>query len=308
MDAQLEDWRSRGRSFDYLGFEVFYRQEGTGPVLLLIHGYPFSSFDWHPIWLALTERFTVIAPDMLGMGFSAKPVEYEYSVHDHADMHEALLQQLGVSECHVLAHDIGDSVAQELLSRYEEHEDGSRPYEIRSITWLNGGMFIEAYRPRLVQTLTAKTPLGGLFAKYPRLFLSDATVRPAINEVFGPNTKPSDELWRQFSEILDYNDGRRVSHKVGRFIIDRYHHRNRWVRAMRETTVPMRLIDGPCDPNSGRHMADRYTELIPKADVVLLGDDIGHWPQIEDPHSVLTHFLEFVEALAQHPVSAATRT
>jgi pimeloyl-ACP methyl ester carboxylesterase len=308
MDAQLEDWRSRGRSFDYLGFEVFYRQEGTGPGLLLIHGYPFSSFDWHPIWLALTERFTVIAPDMLGMGFSAKPVEYEYSVHDHADMHEALLRHLGVSECHVLAHDIGDSVAQELLSRYEEREAGSRPYAIGSITWLNGGMFIEVYRPRLIQTLTAKTPLGGLFAKYPRLFLPDRVVRQAINELFGPNTKPSDELWQQFSEIVDHNDGRRVTHKVGRFIIDRYHHRNRWVRAMRETSVPMRFIDGPCDPNSGRHMADRYSELIPKPDVVLLGDDIGHWPQIEDPQGVLTHFLEFVEALAQHPVSAATRT
>ena len=188
---------------------------------MLVHGYPFSSFDWHPIWPALTERFTVIAPDMLGMGFSAKPVEYEYSVHDHADMHEALLRHLGVSECHVLAHDIGDSVAQELLSRYEERDGASRPYAISSITWLNGGMFIEAYRPRLMQTLTAKTPLGGLFAKYPRLFLSDKTLRPAISEVFGPNTKPSDELWRQFSEILDYNDGRRVTHKVGRFIIDR---------------------------------------------------------------------------------------
>lgn len=307
MDAQLEDWQSRGRSFDYLGFEVFYRQEGAGPVLLLIHGYPFSSFDWHVIWLALTERFTVIATDMLGMGFSAKPVEYEYSVHDHADMHEALLRNLGVSECHVLAHDIGDSVAQELLSRYEEREPGSHPYAISSITWLNGGMFIEAYRPRLIQTLTAKTPLGGLFAKYPRLFLSDRVIRQAINELFGPNTKPSGELWQQFSEIVDHNDGRRVMHKVGRFIIDRYRHRNRWVRAMRETSVPMRLIDGPCDPNSGRHMVERYTELIPNPDVVLLGDDIGHWPQIEDPQGVLTHFLEFVEALAQNPVSAATR-
>ncbi len=299
MNVQLEDWRSRGRSFDYLGFEVFFRQQGAGPVLLLIHGYPFNSFDWHPIWPALTERFTVVAPDMLGMGFSAKPVEYEYSVHDHADMHEALLQHLGVSECHVLAHDIGDSVAQELLSRYEDREEGTRPYEISSITWLNGGMFIEAYRPRLIQTLTAKTPLGGLFAKYPRVFLSDRTLRPAINEVFGPKTKPSDELWQQFSEILDYNDGRRVTHKVGRFVIDRYHHRNRWVRAMRETSLPMRLIDGPCDPNSGRHMADRYAELIPKPDVVLLGDDVGHWPQIEDPQAVLTHFLEFIEALAR---------
>jgi pimeloyl-ACP methyl ester carboxylesterase len=298
MDAQLERWRSSGRTFDYLGFEVFYRHEGTGPVLLLVHGYPFSSYDWHAIWQALSERFTLIAPDMLGMGFSAKPVEYDYSVHDHADMHEALLEHLGVSELHVLAHDIGDSVGQELLSRFEERREHSRPYEIRSITWLNGGMFVEAYRPRVIQKLTARTPLGGLFARYPRLFLSDAVLRPAVREVFGPNTKPSDELWRRFSELLDYNDGRRVAHKVGRFILDRYRHRNRWVRAMRETRVPMRFIDGPYDPNSGRHMAARYAELIPEPDVVLLGDEIGHWPQIEDPEGVLTHLLEFVEPLA----------
>lgn len=66
--------------FDYLGFDIFYRVEGSGPPLLLIHGYPFNSYDWAPIWPALSQRFTVIAPDMIGMGFSEKPVAYEYSV------------------------------------------------------------------------------------------------------------------------------------------------------------------------------------------------------------------------------------
>ena len=303
MDARLEEWRSQGESFDYLGFEVFYRLEGTrrrrigrGPVLLLVHGYPFSSFDWAEIWPALTERFTVIAPDMLGMGFSAKPAEYDYSVHDHADMHEALLAHLDVTECHILAHDVGDSVVQEMLARREERDDAARPYEINSITWLNGGMFIEAYRPRFMQRLTARTRVGDLFGSFPSVFLHDRVVRPAINEVFGPNTKPSEEQWGRFSEVLTYNDGRRVMHKVGRFVDDRVHNRNRWVAAMRSTSVPMRLIDGPCDPNSGRHMAERYAELVPDADVVLLGDEIGHWPQIEDPEGVLRHFFAFVEA------------
>jgi pimeloyl-ACP methyl ester carboxylesterase len=110
--------------------------------------------------------------------------------------------------------------------------------------------------------------------------------------MFGPNTKPSAELMEKFHEILEYNDGKRVSHRVGRFVIDREHHRNRWVRAMRRTAVPMRLINGPHDPNSGRHMADRYVQIIPEPDVVLLDPAIGHWPQIEDPVGVVTHFLE----------------
>jgi pimeloyl-ACP methyl ester carboxylesterase len=296
VDAELERWKGRGQWFDYLGFEVFFVREGSGPQLVLIHGYPFSSFDWSRIWPVLQERFELLAPDMLGMGFSAKPVRYEYSVPDHADMHEALLAHLGVRECHLLAHDIGDSVAQELLARHELGEQSAGRLALKSITWLNGGLFNEAYTPRPIQKLLSTTPLGDLIARYRRALLTDAVLDRALDEMFGPNTKPSRHLLEQFHEVMDYNDGRRVTHKVGRFVVDRYRHRNRWVRAMRQTKVPMRMIDGPCDPNSGRHMADRYRELIPDADVVMLADEIGHWPQLEDPEAVITHTLEFVES------------
>ncbi|ATL66305.1 alpha/beta fold hydrolase [Nocardia terpenica] len=299
MDAELEQWRSGGRYFDYLGFDVFFRVEGDGPVLLLIHGYPFNSWDWAPIWGALTRRFTVMAPDMLGMGFSDKPVAYEYTVLDHADMHEALLAHLGVQSCHIVAHDIGVSVAQEMLAR---HDSGGQSYGrcgIESITWLNGGLFNEVYAPRLVQTLLSRTPLGALASRYQRVLMSRAVLARSIDEMFGAATKPSPRLVTQFDQILGFNDGKRVSHKVGRFVNDRYVHRNRWVRAMRETTVPMRFIDGPADPNSGRHMADRYRQVIPDPDVVLLDDGIGHWPQIEAPEAVLTHLLDHIDAVSK---------
>ncbi|WKG05989.1 alpha/beta fold hydrolase [Mycolicibacterium sp. HK-90] len=297
MDAELQSWKDAGRFFDYLGFDIFYRVEGSGPNLLLIHGYPFSSWDWSLIWPRLTERFTVIAPDMIGMGFSDKPVAYEYTVHDHADMHEALLEHLGVRGAHILAHDLGDSVGQELLAR---HEFGGRSYgalDIESITWLNGGLFNESYTPRLLQKAMSRTPLGDIMSPLQGSRLSRRLVEPTINEMFGVNTKPSPELMAKFHQILEHNDGKRVLHKVGRFVNDRYAHRNRWVRAMRETTVSMRLIDGPSDPNSGRHMARRYLEVIPNPDVVMLADDIAHWPQIEDPEAVLSHFLAHIDRI-----------
>jgi pimeloyl-ACP methyl ester carboxylesterase len=295
MDAELERWKANGRWFDYLGFDVFYAAAGVGPHLLLLHGYPFSSFDWVNVWKALTDRFAVIAPDMLGMGFSSKPVRYRYSVCDHASMHEALLDHLGIRECHLLAHDIGDSVAQELLARHERAEQ-SRAFDIKSITWLNGGLFNEAYRPRPIQTLLSATPLGDVVARYRRVLLSNAVLDRSVGELFGPRTKPSAKLLEQFHQVMDYNDGRRVTHKVGRFLLDRCRHRNRWVDAMRRTRIPMRLIDGPYDPNSGRHMADRYRELIPNPDVILLDEHVGHWPQIEDPDGVIRHALDFIEA------------
>ncbi len=294
VDAELERWREAGQHFDYLGFDIFFRHEGRGPNLLLVHGYPFNTWDWHLLWGRLTQRFTVIAPDMMGMGFSAKPVTYGYRVHDHADIHEALLTHLGIESVHILAHDIGDSVAQEILARRHRSQQSYGSVHIESITWLNGGMFNEAYTPRLMQKLMSQTPLGDLVSPLQGRPLSRRLLEPTINELFGPRTKPSRRMLDQFHQILEYNDGKRVLHKVGRFINDRYEHRNRWVRAMRETTVPMRLIDGALDPNSGAHMARRYHQVIAHADVVML-DDIGHWPQLEAPDAVWQHFIEHID-------------
>ncbi|OBB36582.1 alpha/beta hydrolase [Mycobacterium sp. 852002-51961_SCH5331710] len=304
MDAELERWKAAGHYFDYLGFEIFYRVDGPplgqSPTLLAVHGYPFNSWDWSLIWPTLIEHFTVIAPDMIGMGFSAKPAAYDYSVLDHADMHEALLEHLNVERCHVLAHDLGDSVGQELLARSEFGDQSYGSVRYQSITWLNGGLFNEAYTPRTMQKLMSGTPLGDLMSPLQgRSSLSRKVLESTINEMFGPNTKPSRDLMTRFHEILEFNDGKRVLHKVGRFLADRYTHRNRWVRAMRQTAVPMRLIDGPVDPNSGAHMARRYAEVIPEADVVMLADDIGHWPQLEAPREVLRHFLAHVEKVGR---------
>lgn len=294
MDAELEQWRDAGQYFDYLGFDIFFRHEGHGPNLLLIHGYPFNTWDWAPLWDRLTARFTVVAPDMMGMGFSAKPSAYGYSVADHADMHEALLAHLGVESAHVLAHDLGDSVGQELLARCHRGEQSYGALSLESVTWLNGGLFNEAYTPRLMQKLMSRTPLGDIMSPLQGSPLSRRLLESTIDEMFGPDTKPGRRMMDLFHQILEYNDGKRVLHKVGRFIEDRYRHRNRWVRAMRETTVPMRLIDGALDPNSGAHMARRYAEVIAGADVVML-DDIGHWPQLEAPDAVWRHFVEHVD-------------
>lgn len=298
MDEVLARWKDSGHYFDYLGFDIFYRQGGPvlgeAPVLLLIHGYPFNSFDWALIWPTLVERFTVIAPDLIGLGFSAKPDAYGYSVRDQADIHEALMAHLGIDECHVMAHDLGVSVGQELLARSEFGEQSTgRRYT--TITWLNGGLFNEAYRPRVIQKLMASPTLGGVFGAVQSSPLSRRIVERTLDEMFGPNTKPSRQDLERFHQILEYNDGKRVLHKVGGFVNDRITHRNRWVRAMRQTSVPMRLIDGPADPNSGAHLATRYREVISDPDVVMLADDIAHWPQLEAPEAVLEHFLAHVD-------------
>lgn len=204
-----------------------------------------------------------------------------------------------MTACHILAHDIGDSVGQEMLARHEFGQQSYGSLRIESVTWLNGGLFNETYRPRLMQKVLSRTPLGDFASHSPNVLLSQRVLERTINELFGPHTQPSQRMHELFNQILDYNDGKRVTHKVGRFVNDRYLYRNRWVRAMRQTKVPMRLIDGPADPNSGRHMADRYRQLIPNPDVVMLDDGIGHWPQIEAPEPVLAALLEHIDRVTK---------
>ena len=118
----LAEWRSVGQFFEYRGHRIFWREAGRAdaPVLLLIHGFPTASWDWEALWPELGERYRVLALDMIGFGFSDKPMQYGYSIVDQADLQETLLRLRDVAEYHVLAHDYGDSVAQELIARQSE--------------------------------------------------------------------------------------------------------------------------------------------------------------------------------------------
>lgn len=283
---ELDDWQRDGRTFTYRGHEVFYRDAGSGAALLCIHGFPSASWDWHKIWPALTARFRVIAPDMLGFGLSAKPRDYDYSLRDQADLHEALLGALGIADTHVLAHDYGDSVAQELLARQHERDDGLR---LRSVCLLNGGLFPESHRARFSQKLM-RSPLGPLFAR----LASEARFSANFAEVFGPRTQPSAAELHTVWRLNQHHDGLRVMPKIIRYLDERRQQRRRWVEALQRATVPLRFVNGPEDPVSGRHMAERYRELVPNPDVVLL-EGIGHYPQLEAPEAVLAALLEHIE-------------
>ena len=65
-------------------------------VLLCLHGFPTSSHDYHKVWAALSERFSLVAFDMLGYGFSAKPTQTNYTTALQADVLEAVISSLGV--------------------------------------------------------------------------------------------------------------------------------------------------------------------------------------------------------------------
>jgi len=286
----LDDWQAGGRWYTFQGQRVFLRDEGAGELLVCIHGFPTASWDWHRLWPSLIARYRVLAVDMLGFGFSAKPGDHRYSIHEQASLHEELLASLDVERFHLLAHDYGDTVAQELLARHLERSHlGELKLEIASGCLLNGGLFPETHRARLTQHLLASR-LGPFVAR----LMNERSFGRSLAAVFGPRTQPTPAELHDFWRLMACNDGTRVAHLLIGYMAERRRHRDRWVEALRETRVPLRLVNGPEDPVSGRHMVERYRELVPSPDVVLL-DGIGHYPQVEDPAGVLRAYLAFRE-------------
>ena len=282
----LDAWQAAGRYIGYRGQQIFVCVDGPrdADALLLIHGFPTASWDWEALWPALLARYRVHTLDLVGFGFSDKPSDYDYSLIDQADLCEHFLRLEGVTTYHVLAHDYGDSVAQELLAR--QIEAGDRP-RLHSVAFLNGGLFPETHRPLLLQKMLL-SPLGPLISR----FTNRAKLAASMRAIFGAATPPDDELIDGFWRLLSHGDGRRIMHKLIRYMVERRQYRARWVAALQQAAVPLTLIDGAADPISGAHMARRYQELVPAADVTLL-DGIGHYPQLEAPGAVLAAYLAF---------------
>jgi pimeloyl-ACP methyl ester carboxylesterase len=268
------EWRAKGQSLDWRGLRIFYRTQGSGEPLLLLHGFPTSSWDWKDLWDELAARYQVIAFDYVGFGFSGKPANGPYSIFSYADQAQFLLQTLGIAKFHLLAHDLGDSVAQELLARKAA---------IQTVCLLNGGLFPELHRPRPIQKLLA-SPIGFLATR----LINQKKFEQSFGEVFG--IKPSKEEMDGYWECV--KDGVPIYHRLIGYMRERRQHRDRWVSALLDESIPLAFVDGLVDPVSGAHMVGKLRETRPGARITEL-PGIGHYPQNEAPSEVLAAYRAF---------------
>jgi len=281
------------------GHKIAYWQSYDGAAknkqqtIVFIHGFPSASWDWHYQWKYLARNYSLLCADMLGFGLSAKPRNHRYSLLEQADIFEALLLEKEVGDYHIMAHDYGDSVAQELLYRQAKRqaEQGIQPQaKLQSVCFLNGGIFAGCHRPLFTQQLL-KSWLGKWLVK----FVTKNTLDRSFNKIFGNNTPPMQQEIDMTWQLLKHNDGHLVVPDILRYIDERSKWGERWVEAMITSTVPLYFINGIQDPISGRHMLDRYIEVIPDAQTSLL--DVGHYPQLEAPGEVLSIYRDFLHGI-----------
>ncbi|MEU6626012.1 alpha/beta hydrolase [Streptomyces litmocidini] len=288
----IERWWSGGESVPLVVAgvrrEVFVARAGSGPVMTLLHGFPSSSYDWAKAAPALAARHTLLMPDFLGFGASEKPAGHDYSIHEQADLVVALWQHEAVHSTHLVAHDYGTTVAQELLAR---RADASLTTEITSLTLLNGGIYPELHRPEPGQSALLDPETGPRLSASLNVELLAAALAPTFAEGYDPGTDVA-RMWQGLSR----EDGHLHAHRLIRYIADRAAHRDRWVDAMEASDPPKAFIWGLLDPISGVHMAERIAERMPDATLDALAN-VGHWPPLEAPQRVAALILAAVARL-----------
>ena len=268
---------------EYAAGPIFTKTGGNGSALLLIHGFPTASWDWSKLWPALTPHFHCLTLDMLGFGFSAKPKKFAYSIRAQADLFESFLATQNIHEYAIVAHDYGDTVAQELLAR---HNEGSAKQKLTRVVLLNGGLFPETHHPVLIQKLLA-SPIGPLIARLTTYKKFAANMRKICVQPLADTELEC--MW----QLMNFNQGLHVMPSLISYMVERRQHRERWVGALQQSKVPLRLINGLGDPISGEHMVVRYRELITNPDVIEL-TDVGHYPQVESAEALARAVLDFL--------------
>ena len=287
------DWKSKGefitvndRKLFVIDTSSFFSSEDKIPTetMVILHGYPTSSYDYYKVLPELSKHYRVIVHDHLGFGFSDKPLNYSYSLLDQADLALQLWQQLGVKKVHLLAHDYGTSVATEIIARNNNNE---LTIEIENLTLCNGSMHIELSQLRTIQKLLKNKWLG----KYVAKLTTYAIFSKNLRNVYFDKTKVSNNELKDMWMQLEYNDGRKVIHKLSQYINERYTYWNRWIGALKETNLQTNIVWAKNDPVAVPAIARLIATEISNNKLFWI-ENTGHFPMLENPDEWLNCILK----------------
>lgn len=269
-------WRASGRWLPIAGHDIFVREcPGTpaSPPLVFLHGYPSSSYDWRHATDQLGEQ-RLIMFDFLGFGLSDKPPEVMYSLLIQADIVEAIVAHFAADRATLIAHDMGSSVATELLARDLE---GRLPFELVSVLLFNASLVLERASLLIGQKLL-RSRLGPLAAR----LTSEFTFRRQFGAVFSENHPLSDQEAADQWSLLAYQNGHRLLDRLIFYLHERVTYAPRWKGALRDWPGRLELAWAGLDPICTEAVLQAVLELRPRVPVTRL-PELGHYPQLEDP-------------------------
>jgi pimeloyl-ACP methyl ester carboxylesterase len=262
------------------GQRVNFTIAGQGPPVVLIHGVAGRAAQWDQIVQLLAEHHTVVAPDLLGHGESAKP-RGDYSLGAHASGIRDLLVGLNIAHASIVGHSLGGGIAMQFAYQFPERCE-------RLVLVSSGGLGEEVHPMLRAATLPGSEYVLPVLA-HPRLVGAAAMIPRALGQI-GLHTGPDlTEIARGYQSLSNAEARSAFIHTL-RAVIDPTGQRvNASDRLYLASNMPTLIIWGRRDRIIPVAHAEPAHQGMPGSRLELF-DDAGHFPQLDDP-------LRFARAL-----------
>ena len=286
LGPRVTAWQQAGFEESFRGrrIHVHLRRDRSGggghgapPMLVLLHGFPSSSFDFAALIDCLGD-LDALTFDFLGFGLSEKPTDHVYSLLWQADLVEEMVARHGGDRrVLIVAHDMGTSVATEILAR---DLVGRLSFEPAAAVLFNGSIVLERASLTWVQRLL-RSPLGPLAARLG----SERLFRRQFAALFSTANPLSEEEAADQWALISAAGGSRIGDRLIYYLGERVAFADRWHGAIRSWPGPLGLLWGMRDPVATTEVLEALRAMRPQAPVTELAE-LGHYPQIEAPERV----------------------
>jgi len=278
LTQRTSAWRNEGRLETLAGHRIFVRARAGAselPPVVFLHGYPTCSYDWRHALERLDDRRLVMF-DFLGFGLSEKPRDQLYSLLIQADIVEAVVARYSGEPVILVAHDMGSSVATELLGRDLEQR---LTFELSSVLLFNASLVLERASLMIGQKVL-RSRLGPLAAR----ITTEMSFRLQFARVFSKAHPLSHEEAADQWSLLAYNRGHKLLDRLIFYLHERIAYASRWKGALRDWPGHMELAWADLDPICTEAVLQAVLDLRPRVPVARLRG-LGHYPQLESPEA-----------------------
>jgi pimeloyl-ACP methyl ester carboxylesterase len=275
------------------GRRFSFRMAGKGSLVVLLHGIAGSSTTWQHIIRRLSDHHTVIAPDLLGHGESAKPPG-DYSLGAYANLIRDLLEALGKERGTIVGHSLGGGVAMQFAYQYPERCE-------RLVLVSSGGLGREVHVMLRAAVLPgAEFVLPWLAAGASRGI--GAAVK-AMGKIGFRESADLGETWRSFVSLVQ-PEARRAFLQTVRGVIDvGGQHVSATDKLYLASELPTLIVWGERDPLIPVRHAYQAHELVPGSRLEIF-PGAGHYPYLDDPERFARLLLDFIRTTKAAPFNA----
>ncbi len=263
---------------DVDGVRVHYQEKGSGPALVLIHGYGSSTYTWKDVFQPLSERFRVIALDLKGFGFSTSNEDDDFTHATQAKLIVHLLDKLGVQKAVFCGNSMGGGISIRVATMF--------PERVAGLVLIDSAGMISSKRNAFAPSVTFWPYIGTALAAV--ALTSDKLVRNGVSNSFFDTSKVGEERVATYHRPLKTRFGQRAA-RLTRVQADY----SDLPGKMAGISVPTLILWGREDALIPLEAGERMAKTIPRSKLIVF-DRIGHIPQEEAPELVLREMLTFL--------------